>query len=167
LRNKCPLFALAVFCALFTEHALAHPGSGIVVDSRGQVFFNDTGAGVWKIDIQGKLAYFHNSVYHWMAMDENGYFAASKSLGTFQRITPYGIKPTLITSPDVPIAVGQDGNLYYAPYAPGGPLKIIRRTPAGKTSVLATIATDTEGERLQWVNGIAAGPDGFIYFTEN
>jgi hypothetical protein len=33
----------------------AHPGAGIVVDRRGQVFFIDTGAGVWKIDLQGEV----------------------------------------------------------------------------------------------------------------
>jgi sugar lactone lactonase YvrE len=51
--------ALAVSClsALFVVSARAHPGSGIVVDQNGQVFFQDiVGGAIWKIDERGKLS---------------------------------------------------------------------------------------------------------------
>jgi len=49
------LTALVLAVVLFPASIMAHPGSGIVVDRRGEVYFIDTGAGVWKIDLQGKL----------------------------------------------------------------------------------------------------------------
>ena len=166
------LVSISVLAA-FAWHALAHPGSGIVVDRKGQVFFSDTGQGVWKIDRAGKLVFFHKSAFHWMAIDQEGSFTRSRSLSTgrrdaaFERITAEGGKPALITSSDYPITVGRDRNLYYAPYRREGPMQIVRQTPEGNTSVLATINADTEGDRIQWVNGIATGPDGSIYFSEN
>ena len=51
--------ALAVAClsALFVVSAHGHPGSGIVVDQKGQVFFQDiVGGAIWKIDERGKLS---------------------------------------------------------------------------------------------------------------
>jgi sugar lactone lactonase YvrE len=40
--------------------------------------------------------------------------------------------------------------------------------PSGATSVLATLpATTVSSERLQWLNGLAGGADGALYFTEN
>src|SRR4030095_10055214 len=70
--------------------ASAHPGSGIVIDKDGQVFFTDTGQGVWKIDKQGKLISIPASLFHWMTLDEFGYFAGSqKNFGEwFERVTP-------------------------------------------------------------------------------
>ena len=122
----------------------AHPGSSIVVDSYGQVFFVDTGQGVWKVDPQGKLTLIHTLAYHWMALDENGCFAESNALGefdrgSFERITPSGSVPTLIISSDYPIAVGQDRGLYYVPYNGSGPRELVRRTPDGQRSVFARL----------------------------
>ena len=75
------LFGL-VLCLLFALQAYAHPGSGIVVNKQGEIFFTDTGRGVWKIDRQGKLTYLPASRFHWMALDEAGSFAGSrKSFG--------------------------------------------------------------------------------------
>ena len=65
-------------CVLLGTGAAAHPGSGIVIDKEGQVFFTDTGRGVWKIDRQGNLSLLPVSLFHWMAIDEDGYFAASQ-----------------------------------------------------------------------------------------
>ena len=64
-----------VLCVLLGTSASAHPGSGIVVDKEGQVFFTDTGQGVWKIDRQGNLTNLPASLFHWMTIDEAGYFA--------------------------------------------------------------------------------------------
>ena len=67
-----------VLSVLLGSSAFAHPGSGIVVDKEGQVFFTDTGQGVWKIDGHGKLTHLPASLFHWMAIDEAGYFAESR-----------------------------------------------------------------------------------------
>jgi len=146
---------------LISTIASAHPGSGIVVDKYGQVYFTDTGKGVWKIDANGKLTYLPASKFHWMTIDVIGYFAKSpKNFGEyFERVTPQTNKPALIMCSDFPLAVGKDGNIYYANTRPGS-TKIIRRTPDGKESVL------TSNKIFEFISGIAAGADGSLYITE-
>lgn len=152
--------------------ACAHPGSSIVVDAQGQVYFVDTGQGVWKLDTQDRLTLIHTLAYHWMALDEKGHFAKSNALGefdqgSFERITPAGAIPTVIISSDYPIAVGSGGGLYYVPYSRDGPRELVRRLPDGQTAVLTSLPT-AEGEKaMRWVNGITMGHDGSVYVTDN
>ncbi len=163
---------LALLLAAAAIAASAHPGSSIVVDAQGQVYFVDTGQGVWKLDPHGKLTLLHTLAYHWMALDEKGRFAKSPALGdfdggSFERITPVGAIPTLIVSSDYPIAVGQDGALYYVPYRKEGPRELVRKTPDGTRSVFATLPAYAGPKPMQWVNGIVTGPDGSLYITDN
>ena len=120
-------------CVLLGTSVAAHPGSGIVVDKEGQVFFTDTGQGVWKIDTQGKLTYLPASRFHWMTIDEAGYFAESqKNFGEwFERVTPQSSKPALLMSSDFPLTINRDGNIYYADTRLRSS-RIVRRTPDGK-----------------------------------
>jgi hypothetical protein len=152
--------------------ANAHPGSGIVVDAQGQVYFVDTDQGVWKLDTKHRLTLVHTLPYHWMALDEKGHFAESGTLGefdrgSFERVTPGGTIPALIISSDYPIAIGADGGLYYVPYNRSGPRELVRRTPDGQRSVFARIPTEAGEKPMLWVNGIATGPDGALYATDN
>lgn len=159
-RSARTLMILILFL-FFATNVTAHPGSGIVVDKNGQVYFTDTGLGVWKIDNEGKLTYIPASRFHWMAIDENGFFAESqKSFGEyFERVTPQSSKPSLIMCSDFPLVVNKDGNIYYA-YTRPGSAKIIRRTPGGKESILAS-------EKIfEFISDMAAGPDGSLYITE-
>lgn len=148
-------------CVLLGTSASAHPGSGIVVDKEGQVFFTDTGQGIWKIDGQGNLTHLPASLFHWMAIDESGYFADSqKNFGEwFERVSPQSYKPALIMSSDFPLTINRDGNLYYADTRPRS-ARIVRRTPDGKESILAA------DEAFKGIAGIAAGPDGSLYITD-
>ena len=154
------LFNLVLYLLVGTT-ASAHPGSGIVVDRNGQVYFTDTGKGVWKIDSQGKLTYIPASRFHWMTIDLSGYFTESqKNFGEyFERVTPQSSKPTLIMCSDFPLVVNKDGNMYYADTRHSS-AKIVRRTPDGKESVLAS------DKIFEFISGIAAGQDGSIYITE-
>ena len=52
--------------------AFAHPGSGIVADRHGNVYFVDTGKGVWKVDAQGRLLPHEGPAFHFMTIDANG-----------------------------------------------------------------------------------------------
>ena len=159
------LLALAVGC-LVSIPLLAHTGSGIAVDRFGQVYFLDTGSGLWKIDRQGKLARISGTMFHWLTVDANDRFANSRlpsgSLGDILRV---GLEPTLLLSSDFPIAIGEDENLYYPSGPPGG-LRIMRLMPSGATSVLTTLPATARGP-LPHLNGIAAGPDCSLYYTEN
>lgn len=139
----------------------AHPGSGIVVDRFGYIYFTDTGKGVWKLDTQGKLTYIPSSRFHWLTIDNAGSFANSqKSFGSyFERVSDQNARPTLVQCSDFPLVINKDGNIYYADTRPNSK-KIVRRTPDGKESVLAT------DKILEFVHGIAVGPDGSIYISE-
>lgn len=165
------LTVCAVAIALFFPVRLnAHPGSGIVVDRHGNIYFVDTGAGVWKIDRNGKLTRHQGPAYHWMAIDVDGRLK-NLSLPSFAAggatVTRVGDEPSLLLSSDFPVVVARDGSLYYPWLLPGDQLKVYRLAPSGKTSVLTTLTVSTEGKPIRWLNGIAARPDGSIYYTEN
>jgi sugar lactone lactonase YvrE len=150
----------------------AHPGSGIAVDSQGQIYFVDTGQGVWRMSSKGELALIHKVPYHWMALDEKGHYADAQTLGSFdggafERATPAGSLPALVISSDYPIVVGQEGGLYYVPFDAAGQRQLIRRMPDGSRSVFALLPADNSSKPMQWVNGIAAGPDGSLYVTDH
>jgi sugar lactone lactonase YvrE len=68
--------------------------------------------------------------------------------------------PALLMSSDFPVAVGRDGAFYYPEPRSEGRVQIIRFTATGARAVLATVP-------LPWLNGMAAGPDGSIYYTES
>jgi hypothetical protein len=166
LRANCLriVVILAAAC-LLSIPALAHPGSGIAVDRFGQVYFLDTGAGLWKIDASGKLALISGTRFHWLAFDANDRFASAQLPSASDwEILKVGANPTLLLSSDFPIAIGQEGNLYYPSGSAGG-LRIIRMIPSGESSVLANLSATARG--LPHINGITAGPDNSLYYTEN
>lgn len=159
-----------VACFLISTSVPAHPGSGIGVDRTGQVFFLDTGSGLWKIDAKGGLTHLSTLRHHWMAIDASSGFANSRlpvdPAGDWV-LTKIGSDPTVLISTDFPIAIGRDGNLYYPPPRRPGQLQIVRTTPSGNASVFATLPNKTTGGPLEWINGITAAPDGSIYYTED
>ena len=139
----------------------AHPGSGIVVDKDGQIYFTDTGKGVWRIDKQGKLIYLPASRFHWMAIYKVGKFSSSpKSLGEyFEKVSSKNAGAALLMCSDFPLTINTDGNIYYAMTRPGSG-KIIRRTSEGKETVLIT------DRIIESVTDMCSGADGALYITE-
>lgn len=113
------LLTVTAVCLSVTS-ARAHPGSGIAVDKDGQVYFLDTGSGLWKIDTHGKLTKLSGTRYHWLALDTNNALANTRlPAGSDWDIVKVGSNPTVLLASDWPIAVGQNGNLYYPSGAPG------------------------------------------------
>lgn len=167
LRANCrQIIVVLAAASLLTVPVFAHPGSGIAVDRLGQVYFLDTGAGLWKIDGRGTLTRLPGPRFHWLTIDVNDRFANTQlPSGSSGDITKTGANPTLLLSSDYPIAIGQDGNLYYPSGRPGS-LRIMRMIPSGETSVLANLPATARGP-LPHINGIAAGPDGSLYYTDN
>lgn len=151
-----------MLCFVPDSRVSAHPGSGIVLDKEGNIYFTDTGKGVWKIDTKGKLTFLPASKFHWMTLDATGSFAGSqKYFGEyFERVTSKNEKPDLIMCSDFPLVINKDGNIYYAVTRLGS-AKIIKRTPGGKESVFA------DNKIFEFVNGIGTGNDGSLYITES
>ena len=156
------IFITLFLCFLPATKTSAHLGSGILVDEQGNIYFTDTGKGVWRIDTLGRLTFLPASKFHWMTIDATGSFAGSpKNFGEyFERVTSKTSKPDLIMCSDFPLVVNKDGNIYYANTRPGS-ATIIKRTPDGKESVFA-------GNKIfEFINGITAGADGSLYITES
>jgi streptogramin lyase len=73
----------------------------------------------------------------------------------------------LLLSSDYPVVVGVDGALYFAEPSADHRLEIVRLSPAGERGLLTTLPAESDGAPLRWLNGIAAGGDGSIYYAEN
>lgn len=167
------IFSLIIPCTLLSGSVWAHPGSGIVVDQKGQVFFADLTRGLLKIDARGKVTTVHNEGGHWLALDKTGSFARvdfekSKHWPRwFKRRTPADARPALITDGGSPLVVGQDGNIYFVcndeRMIPGG-LQIGRLSPDGKETLLNPGLRQTS-EELGGIKGLAFGADGSLYAT--
>jgi len=157
--------AAQLWLANFT--ALAHPGSGVVVDAEGNVYFSHFERGVGRIDTKGKLTYIGNTRGgHWMCLDTDGGFSRTQPLH-FERITPDGAKPALIYADGgSPIAVTR-GFLYYASnderMTPGA-LQVTRQSPDGRTEIFPP-----DGKRITekaGITGLAASSDGSLYIAQ-
>jgi sugar lactone lactonase YvrE len=144
------------------------PGSGIAVDGEGAIYFTDTAHGPWKIQPSGRVARREGPAFRFLALDAGGRFAGtSLPPESTADLRHAGEKPTLILSRNVPIAIGRDGALYFPQPGADGRLRMLRLLPSGTHSVLATLPATSEEGPLENLNGIAAGGDGAIYYTEN
>lgn len=162
MARKLLSFAFVCFVSgLAGNAAIAHPGAAIVVDAKGQVYFVDTGHGVWMVDAAGKLVDLGGPAFHWMTLDSDARFAGLKVQGGSFEFVAKAIKGgVLILSSDFPVALANDF-LYFAPFGKTPPLRVMRLTREGRTEPAALVET-----RSQWFNGLAHGPDG-LYFTED
>jgi hypothetical protein len=162
---KTACLVLVQLC-LATISVPAHPGSGIVVDQQGQVFFQDSAARtIWKIDTEGKVTAHNDKIGgHWMALDVNGEFAQSK-LKLVERVSPDGFSPAMIVADGgAPIAVNADGNLYYGVGVSNtGEIRVgmMKISPGGKQEQFAP--EFTKSIESLGITGLASGQDGILY----
>ena len=159
--------ALSVFTCLLGASALGHPGAGILVDRLGQVYFIDTGSGLWKIDTRGAVSHLSPLRNHWLAMDPNDRFTQSRlptDPGRDWVITAAGSNPTILISTDFPLVIGPDGNLYY-PSVRQSDRRILRHDGAGGITTFATLPRAAKGE--PYINGLAVGPNGSFFYTDD
>jgi sugar lactone lactonase YvrE len=166
----------AALVLLVPAFAKAHPGSGIVVTPKGEVYFVDnsppppegTGRGiVWKLTPEGKMTSSSDmGGGHWMAFDASGAFQHADLAKffrhhvtpNFQRVTPPDFNPSLITTDACPFVLDQDRNLYFANHN----TEITRLSPDGQfTDITPKLRQTTE--KLGGITGLACGPDGSLY----
>jgi len=170
-RTKAHAFIAII--ALVALPAFAHPGSGICVMDNGQVFFVDTGYGIWKIDESGDVSSYAQADGHFLTEDPHATFVqehfAHLERGDIKVISE---KPNVIIATSYPVAVGSDGAFYYPQVQSKGRVKIMRMLPGKKAQQFAALPPVRErsytGEWVdaEWVWAIAAGPNGSIYYTE-
>src|SRR2546427_7422267 len=161
------LLTAIVVVAILSTSIMAHPGSGIVVDRLGEVYFLDTGSGVWKIGLHNQLTHLPGPMFHWMTIDNDDCFGTVHlPTGARGDITRVGMTPTLLVASDFPIVIGSNGNLYYPSHTSGSGLQLMELTPSDRTTVLTNLSAAGGGE-LKHLNGLAAGPDGSLYYSED
>ncbi|HJQ97181.1 MAG TPA: SMP-30/gluconolactonase/LRE family protein, partial [Candidatus Polarisedimenticolaceae bacterium] len=146
---------------LLASPLLAHPGSGIAVDRKGEVYFVDTGGGLWKIDAKGALVSVASPRFHWMALDPDDKLKAGR-LPSIPggELAWAGSKPAVLLSSDVPVAIGSEGDLYYPSRTSAEALDVVRLKSSGQRSVVASV-------RRGYLNGLALGPNGSVYYTDD
>jgi sugar lactone lactonase YvrE len=150
--------------------ASAHPGSGIVVDAQGRVYFSEAGdidahlpGAIWQIDTQGKLTRLHEGGAHYLTLDTKRGFAPTNLARWFgERRTPWLQQAdtpdaALIQADGQPIAMHRDGSLYYAE----GNLQVTRLSADGTLKAMAPPQEQTE--KLGGIKGLAFGPDDSLY----
>ncbi len=168
LRTNCRrVVLLLIATCLLSASINAHPGAGIAVDRLGQIYFLDTGSGLWKIDTRGGLTHLSGTLFHWLAIDDDNRFANTQfPTGGDAEILKIGAGPTVLISSDYPVAIGRDGNFYYPSGRPGD-LRMMKMTPSGTTSVFVRLPATVKGEPLPHIGGVVTGPDGSLYYTED
>lgn len=163
--------AVSMFAALV---AAAHPGSGIVVDKDGRVYFVHAEVGVWSADADGgNLSRLEGPAWHFLIADEGGRFTEQR-WPQFEdgNIRATGPDPKLLRGSSFPLAIGPDGALYYPRPDDRNLVHIMRLEPGGEPAEHATLPPITEigyeGDPVQarWIHGLAAGRDGSLYYTE-
>src|SRR5436190_3929856 len=106
------MLACAALCSLAVSKCFGHPGSGIVVDHQGNVFFSDVSRGLLKVDPQGRVTTIAKNGGHWLALDANGSVSGVSFSNRFSR---YKLteKASLILGTDSPLVVTSDGSLCF------------------------------------------------------
>ena len=181
------LLMLAVL-VLFSQQTEAHPASGIVVDSKGNVCFSDLET-VWKIDLAGKLAVFRAGVrgrhVHELAIDnQDNIFGADisyesqKWISAVWKMTPNGLlsyllEPTSDPPPGISPWHDRHGNMYLIDQNNHTKTRtlLLRRAPDGTVTTLAGGAwghVDGRGTAARFgsVGGMIIAGDDSIYLTD-
>lgn len=187
------LSAVLFLSVLVAPLAWGHPGPGIVVNAKGEVYFVDPSRSrIMKVDAAGKMTVFVESKEtknlfgaHHLVMDKKGnLYSVSDEGDSVWKITPDG-KTTAIYTPGpgqeklyvgangFPFTVDADGNLYFVPGAPPNSM-ILKLSPDGKVTNFAGGIrgfADGKGDRAQFRNLYTAcfawGPKGELYLTDD
>jgi sugar lactone lactonase YvrE len=171
--------ALSVF-ATVAEPLPAHPGVGIVMDARGNVYYTDL-ARVWKIAPDGRKTVAVPNVHtHELCLDSGSnlygehvwYEGGATDRWGYRvwRRAPDGTMTDVVPArrgfrTDYGFVRDAAGNMYSAapvdPSAASGPTSFRRRAPDGKVT---TIVQCSDCRNVRWMT---ASGDGTLYFTDS
>lgn len=172
----CRIAMLVVMLLLAGGAAAAHPGIGIVMDSKGNVFYTDLKQ-VWKITPDGKKSVAVPNVHtHELCLDAQDNLYGEHLWYEGERIDKWGHyvwrlsadgKLERIIGPREGFLSGYSfvrdaaGNLYWAdrPASSSQPTHIRKRAPDGKI-------TDLVASQFNNVRWMTAAPDGTVYLVD-
>jgi hypothetical protein len=163
------LVVLLIMTILAASASHAHPGAAIAVSKDGIVYFVDTGAGVFSIETSGRIVRREGPAFHWFAFDPNSRFQKTPwpSMPDAE-FRSAGVNPTVVLSSDFPVTIGADGKFYYPDGTNGERVRIVAIEPSGARSIRATLPPIRRaGNTITWLNGLAPGVDGSLYYTED
>lgn len=172
-KGRTLLAALSLLAAAAAP-LLAHPGVGIVMDARGNVFYTDLKQ-VWKIAPDGRKTVAVPAVHtHELCLDERGNLYGEHLWYEGDRTRKWGHRVwrrspggavTDVYGPrggfrtDYSFVRDAAGNMYSA--VEGTPTAFRRRAPDG---TVATIALCRDCRHVRWMTAAA---DGTLYFTDS
>jgi hypothetical protein len=167
------IFLISYFLFLISFLGIAHPGIGIVKDSKGNIYYTDLKQ-VWKINVEGKRSVIVNGVHtHELFVDnddnlfgEHLWYNGEK-LDTWEhylwRLNKDGVLDTIIKPTEGFLenySFYQDslGNMYSVQrFKPKS--KIIKTAPNGAVTILA----EREFKDIRWM---FVTPGGALYFVD-
>ncbi len=120
------------------------------------------------VEVDGRVHRHDGPAFHWMTLDPaSGFGTVTFTHLPSSDMRAVGRDPMVLLSSDFPIAVGDDGALYFPEPGADHRLHLVRLAPSGERGDRALLPATSDGAPLQWLNGIAAGPEGSIYYSEN
>jgi hypothetical protein len=173
MKNLLAVVLVVVTLLASATLTVAHPGSGIVVDERGNVFVSDINRGLLKFSPDGKVNVVLREAGHWLAVDAEKKFTGMDFQKSdhwprwFKHRNPPDSDLALISDGGSPLVIHRDNNLYYVcgdeRMVPGG-LQIARLSRDGKLALVAP-ALKARASELGGLKGLATGPDDSLYAT--
>ena len=191
--KRSVLFRAAILSTLLVSVARAHPGSGLVVDREGRLYFVVIGQNyIMRVDTRGDLTTFVSDprlrLPHHLVVDQDGnIYTASDHDGIVWKIAPDGTMMEYFSSRALwreriaivgqggdPFTLDEAGNLYCIAYSPRpDQSRILRITPEGVASTIAGSGTgyaDGVGQEAKFADlhfaSMAWGPAGLLYVTD-
>ena len=161
LRTLC-----AVLVTIVAGIASAHPGAAIAVGADSRVYFVDTGGGLFSLDRNGRVTRHPGPAFHWFAFDPARRFR--QTAWPYIPGAEFRSSDVFVLSSDFPVAIGTDAIFYYPEGSRENGVKIVGIAPNGTRTVRAALPALRRGtEPIWWLNGLAAGPGGSLYYTED